>query len=366
VTVQETENELILYLSNENGLSNNFNEEYIKVDPAIPTLSTSGEDLTEEDRSYKFQGYLVYQVANATISPTELNDPDKARLIHTVDKEDEIDLVINYEFNAEMALSVPLLMAEGPNEGIQHSFRVTDDEFATGDSKLINHRTYYFMILAYGYNDYEPFDPNSGIGQDEQFKASRSGAGGTSIRVYSGIPHDPSPEQGGTIMQAAYGDGIELTRIEGRGNGRNDLDLTAVSELEVLNNTFAQTLTYKAGKGPVDIKVVDPLNVPSAEFDLRLGIQDEKLDTADWVLRNLTMLDDSDPNNDLQAVYNSNKSIDVLNEDLVLQWGISITWNQYLYSKNDSYTEPVSATIEFDDPLNLGFQVFQMQKDLHR
>jgi len=350
VTVQETENELILYLSNENGLSNNFNEEYIKVDPAIPTLSTSGEDLTEEDRSYKFQGYLVYQVANATISPTELNDPDKARLIHTVDKEDEIDLVINYEFNAEMALSVPLLMAEGPNEGIQHSFRVTDDEFATGDSKLINHRTYYFMILAYGYNDYEPFDPNSGIGQDEQFKASRSGAGGTSIRVYSGIPHDPSPEQGGTIMQAAYGDGIELTRIEGRGNGRNDLDLTAVSELEVLNNTFAQTLTYKAGKGPVDIKVVDPLNVPSAEFDLRLGIQDEKLDTADWVLRNLTMLDDSDPNNDLQAVYNSNKSIDVLNEDLVLQWGISITWNQYLYSKNDSYTEPVSATIEFDDP----------------
>ncbi|MDG1262774.1 MAG: T9SS C-terminal target domain-containing protein [Flavobacteriales bacterium] len=354
VTIQEMENELILYLSNENGLSNNFNEEYITVDPEIPTIAFDGTPLTDEDRSYKFQGYLVYQVADETVSPTELEDPEKARLIHTVDIEDDVDVVINYDFDPDMELSVPKLMAEGPNEGVQHSFRVTDDQFASGDSKLINHKTYYFMILAYGYNNYEEFNPNAGTGQDVQFKASRSGAGGTSIRTYAGIPHSISPEAGGTIAGAAYGDGIEITRIEGRGNNGNDLALTAASETEVLENTFVNQLTYQAGGGPVNIKIIDPLNVPSAEFDLRLAVEDERLDTAKWVLTNLTMLEDSDPSNDDRAVYTSKKSIETLNEDLLLDWGMSISWQQYAYPNGD-FTEPISATITFADPGNPWF-----------
>ena len=57
---------------------------------------------------------------------------------------------------------MPSLMANGENEGIQHSYRVTTDAFAQGDNKLINHRTYYFMALAYGYNNYDPYNPITG------------------------------------------------------------------------------------------------------------------------------------------------------------------------------------------------------------
>ena len=38
VTIQELENELILYLTNDNPISNNFQETYTAVDPSIPKV----------------------------------------------------------------------------------------------------------------------------------------------------------------------------------------------------------------------------------------------------------------------------------------------------------------------------------------
>ena len=35
------------------------------------------------------------------------------------------------------------------------SFKITDDRFALGNTRLVNHKTYYFMSLAYGYNQAE-------------------------------------------------------------------------------------------------------------------------------------------------------------------------------------------------------------------
>ena len=135
-----------------------------------------------------------------------------ARLIFQCDVADEIDVIFNYEEDEIIPVPVPVLKADGANEGISHSFRVTTDVFAQGDNKLVNHRTYYFMALAYGYNNYREFDVESGIGQDLQYKASRKGAVG-SIRVYSGTPHLPSPEAYGTIQNSNYGDGVIVTRL---------------------------------------------------------------------------------------------------------------------------------------------------------
>ena len=56
--------------------------------------------------------------------------------------------------------------------------RVTTDAFAQGDNRLVNHKTYYFMVLAYGYNNYRPY-AILGTGQDVQFKASRKAAVGS-------------------------------------------------------------------------------------------------------------------------------------------------------------------------------------------
>ena len=141
VAVQELENELILYLTNDNPLSNNFNEAYTAIDPGIPKETPDGDPLSDSDRSYAFEGYQIYQLSDETIGPADLNDIEKARLIFQCDVANDIDVVVNYVQDTEMELSVPTLMANGDNEGVSHSFQVTKDAFAQGDNALINHKT---------------------------------------------------------------------------------------------------------------------------------------------------------------------------------------------------------------------------------
>ncbi|MDA0904069.1 MAG: T9SS C-terminal target domain-containing protein, partial [Bacteroidetes bacterium] len=148
VTIQELENELILYLTNNNPISNNYAELYTAIDPGIPKELQDGTLLSEMERSYVFEGYQIYQLANASVSPADLGDIDLARLIYQCDVDNAVEHVVNYTYDEIMAVSVPRLMANGANEGIQHSFRVTTDAFAQGDNKLVNHKTYYFMALA--------------------------------------------------------------------------------------------------------------------------------------------------------------------------------------------------------------------------
>ena len=355
MTIQELENELILYFTNANPLSNNYGEEYMALDPSIPTELEDGTVLTDEERSYVFEGYKIYQLRDNAVSPADLGDINAARLIAQCDINNGITQVINYDFDPSLELPVPTLMANGQDEGIFHSLRVTTDAFAQGDNRLVNHKTYYFMALAYGYNDYRPYDAVLGTGQDVQFKASRKAAVG-SIRSYSGIPHNPAPEAGGTIQHAEYGSGVVMTKLEGKGNGMMDLELTSASEKDILENTIASTVTYAAGHGPVDVRVVDPLRVPDANFELRVGsLTGEDVDPEDaadtyWTLTNLSLLSDTDPDNDYQAVHESASSIALLNEELLLNWGLSVTVHQYAYPLDGKFTEPVHASITFDDP----------------
>ncbi len=50
---------------------------------------------------YNFQGYKVFQLRNANVSQTDLDDEDQAREIFQRDIRDEIDIVINSVFNPE-------------------------------------------------------------------------------------------------------------------------------------------------------------------------------------------------------------------------------------------------------------------------
>jgi hypothetical protein len=251
-----------------------------------------------------------------------------------------------------MGVSVPGLKANGENEGIAHSFRVTTDVFAQGDNKLVNHRTYYFMALAYGYNNYREFDVESGIGQDLQYKASRKGAVG-SIRVYSGTPHLPSPEAYGTIQNSNYGDGVIVTRLEGKGNGDNVIELSSQSIDDILEspNGRVSQLTYTGDGSPVNIRVVDPLRVPDADFELRVNSSDSNLEDAIdsyWILTNHTLLDETGDSS--KAVRTSTKALNILNEELLLDWGLSITLQQYQYPNGGSFSEPLKSSITYDNP----------------
>ena len=350
VTIQEMENELILYLTNNNPLSNNFREDYRQLDPGIPKVDVDGNAYDSLTRSYTFEGYLIYQLANSEVSPADLGDINQARLIRQCDVVNDIDVVVNYVQDNDMGLPVPTLMANGDNDGVQHSFRVTTDAFAQGDNRLVNHKTYYFMALAYGYNNYEEYDPITGAGQDVQFKASRKAAVG-SIRAYSGIPHKPDVEAGGTIAVAAYGDGMPITRLEGMGNGLNDVALTADSEEALLQsaNGKLDTVTYQAGKGPVAVRVVDPLSVPNAEFELRvLGTEGdlEEGTNVNWVLTNLTLLEAGADSS--EAIVASDRTIDLLNEQLILEWGLAVTIQQQVY--DDVLATPIGASITYENP----------------
>ncbi|MBL7943307.1 MAG: T9SS C-terminal target domain-containing protein, partial [Flavobacteriales bacterium] len=142
VSVQEYDREILLYLSNENGLFNNYHESYHLLDPSIPEWKNDTTLFTEYERSYAFEGYLVYQLKDETVSPDQLNDITKARLVAQCDVENEVDDIVNFYIDPTINEIVPSLMVQGENKGIRHSFQVKNDLFAQGDNRLVNHKTY--------------------------------------------------------------------------------------------------------------------------------------------------------------------------------------------------------------------------------
>lgn len=119
---------------------------------------------------------------------------------------------------------VPVEEVNGANEGIKHSFRLLEDQFASGDKRLVNNKKYYYMVVAYAYNEFKKYSHIPGSlgsidGQPLPYLMGRK-----NIQVYTAIPHMIESENGGTVLNADYGDGVEITRIEGQGNGANILD----------------------------------------------------------------------------------------------------------------------------------------------
>ncbi|MCX6273157.1 MAG: T9SS type A sorting domain-containing protein [Bacteroidetes bacterium] len=334
--VQELDREIILYLKNYKGSNNEF-EKYTEIDPNIitPDLDsvTPGHDTipgdtiqiwnpNRWDSTYKFQGYQIFQLVNATV--TDLTNLDQARQVAQCDlKGDNVMTLINYEYNQELQANVPVKMVEGTDRGIQHSFVVTEDQFATGDKRLVNHKQYYFVAIAYGYNNYLPYsqDPNTKdglLGQKKPYLIGRK-----QPKVQTAIPHINSPEANGTGLSCSYGDGPKITRIEGQGNGGLALDWTSESEDQLMQITtppfIVKNPTYQNSRGPVNVKVIDPLNVKSGNYTIKF-VPDATagIDKAKWVLIN----------NSTSAVDTSKVDISVDNEQLFLDLGLSIQIRQ--------------------------------------
>jgi hypothetical protein len=361
--------------------------------PSNPTLTTLQlgvvNDTTFYDRQIRFEGYLIYQLKDATVTATDIFGVDgntKGRLIAQCDIRNfdpvgnPIGRIINYEFDEELGASIPKVKVNGSNEGIIHSFRVTEDQFAVGDKRMVNHKTYHFMALAYGYNQFKAYDPNDPTqldGQKEPFFLGRR-----NIRVYSGIPRIPAPGLGGTVINSLYGTSPEITRVEGRGNGGNNIKLTADTERRILEspNHKADTLVYRVNFGPVEVKVIDPIRLRPSNyalkiFDPTLGSVNTVLSpTARWALFEVM------PDGTLDTVAISEKSLLSRNEQIMFDrrsipgvdpfLGFSITirqpqnlgpfWTAVAGNLNVTREREngfVAASIEFQDPFNvwLGF-----------
>jgi len=358
MAIVELDEELILTISNTNSISNNFNETYHKKDPTIPDdiLDGSGNliPVPEEDKFYNFQGYQVYQLVNSDVSPDQLNNPDFARLIFQTDIEDNVAQIINYEFDPQIQLSIPVEKVDGTNEGVVHSFNIIEDAFAETDVNLINFKTYCFMVIAYGYNNFKPFDVQNGSGQPTPYLPSRK-AVGSSIQLICGIPHDPTVEDNGTVINSSYGDGVQITRIEGKGTGgvNNDviLEQESIDQIMSGNPWKANQLKYVLNGGPVDVFVVDPLTVQNADFTL--GLNDKGLgldsDSTIWFLVNSSL-----PNDTIWGDVNFN----INNEQLIPEYGIAVNFTQYIFPNNEKssgdtvfngYTQLISSSVTYED-----------------
>lgn len=378
MVAQELDQEIILMISNPIN-SNNYLEAFESIDPflaAPDSVDTDGDgdvdtELTDEEKAryatYKFEGYQIYQLADASVGTNDLTDADKARLVAQVDIANDVERIINYEFDASLEADIPTLKVEGANNGIEHSFKVTEDLFSTGDARLVNHKTYYFMAVAYAYNAfgedfgnlsfladlYDPSDANALDGQKEPYLASRKSPSGP-VKVIAVIPHNTDIEFDGVQLNAQYGDGVEITRIEGRGNGGNYLDISQVSIDELFKkgeSTGDWTLdevVYQPGLGPVNVKVVDPLSIKGGDFVMTFK---DELGTG-----NLQELTWELTGSALEETITSDQAVWYDNEQIVFELGLSFTLN-YGYAPFKEVRNPQGDLVTA--PLNgyLGFEV---------
>ena len=78
--------------------------------------------------------------------------PNQARLVAQVDVKNGITQLINWAVDPNLNQLVPQDMTlEANNGGINNSFTITEDVFATGDRTLINHKEYYFTVIRKGF-----------------------------------------------------------------------------------------------------------------------------------------------------------------------------------------------------------------------
>ena len=337
--IVELDRELIIHISNPVG-SNNENEEYHEVDPIIPLDNGLGGP--PYDREYRFQGYKIYQMKNSTASVADIGDVALARLAYQGDVQDGIGQIVNYIYDENIDQTVPVEQVNGADTGVVHSIRVINDLFAQGDPKLVNFKTYYYLAISYGYNNYEDYQIAQGTGQPFPYVAGRKAAFG-GIRSYVGIPHKPSPQTGGTVQNANYGDQLQVTRLEGQGNGSLEIELGRSTEEAIIasNTSRVDQLTYQLGRAPINVKVIDPLKVPDASFEVWFAdtATAGSLNDAYWYLVNTSNGD----------TVECDRTIDLRYEQLVPQYGISVTIGQSFFV-ND-YTAPVgTGSIEFADP----------------
>lgn len=282
-------------------------------------------------RTYAFEGYLVYQLKDGTVSQADVDNIDKARLLFQVDLKNNYVQIINKVFDPKISQYIPVEKVNGENNGIQHSFSIKKDLFATGsNTSLVNFKNYYYMVLSYAVliDDPTQIEP-------EQFLAGRR-----NIKVVRATPHNTTPENFNTTLQSGYGSGPEITQIAGRGNGGNVLEFSKTTINKIIANGVDLAPTYVGGKGPVKVKVVDPLKVPNHDFELYfterkpstggVSLYDSITKNTDWILVDKTTNDTIKSDTTIAYRFESLKGNNTKggSRPTLLDWGFSIEIEQ--------------------------------------
>jgi hypothetical protein len=318
----ELDKEIILALTNDARASNNAFTAYQEVDLKAPETVT--------DNLYRFEGYKVYQLADGSVSPQELGDINKARLIFQTDVKNGVAEVFNWKSepnplptNANQPVWSYTRMVQGADVGLNNTFKILEDQFAKGNRQLVNHKPYHFMAIAYAYNNFEDFDPREVLGQRTPYLEGRR-----NVKVYTFTPRPPVFVN----LQSKYGDGVEVTRLDGEGSGGYFLDLKEGIAESIIRGEPNVKVVYKDGGAPIQVKIFNPLEVSDGKYRLEMegGFNSASsicgLNTG--VTWKLTEINTGE-------VIASESSIDKINEQIIYRKGFSIRIGQVKEPGND-------------------------------
>jgi len=332
----ELDRELVMILTNDTLGSNNAYELYREKGLEIPP--------GEQDSTYVFEGYKVYQLAGPDVGPSEVDDIDKARLIVQVDVKNGVNTLYNWvsipdpnPLNTE-PIWIPVEEVNGADDGIRHTFQILENQFGSEDRRLVNHRNYYYTAIAYGYNNYEEFDSKDVIGQRNPYLEGR-----LNIKTYAPIPRPITYAQ----VNSFYGEGPVVTRLSGVGAGNNFLNITDESRDAILQNGSIDEIEYLSGQAPLEVKVFDPLRVTNGsyilEFTDRDGPDEDLAPDARWLLY---------PEDVPADITYSERDIGVLNEQIISGKGFTVRIGQTadVGDKADKTNGAIDASFEYGDP----------------
>ena len=333
----ELDRELVCILTNDQE-SNNFEQAYQEIDLRAPA------DLPENEKLYFFEGYKVFQLNGPEVSTAELDNAEKARLVFQSDVRNGVDQLVNWRSmphpteNGRLIFE-PEIQVIGADAGVRKSFRITEDQFATADRRLVNHKKYYYTAVAYAYNEFQAFDSRDNIGQRSPYLEGRR-----NIDTYVPIPRPIVYEK----LNTTYGEGAPISRLDGVGAGSAFLEITPETEAAILDGSFDGRIDYKSGSGPIEVKIVNPLDVVEGTYRLDFvdaDLGDEMLDPdATWQLTALTT----------GEVIASESSIAQLNEQIFGKYGFSLSIGQSpeVGDLSQNNNGAIGARLTYADPNN--------------
>ncbi|HFA50693.1 MAG TPA: hypothetical protein ENJ95_16925 [Bacteroidetes bacterium] len=311
----ELDQELIAVLTNKE-TSNNYLEQYEETGIGFPQ---------NVDSTYNFEGYIIYQLAYPNVDlGADLGDPTKILPIIQVDVNNGISTLYNWKSvpnpsfdptdpNSRESVWFPEVQVEGMDQGIRHTFSIKQDQFATSDPRLVNHKRYYFTVLAYAHNDYSPYDLVRDEGQRTTFVVGRN-----NVKTYKPLPRPIIDRE----LNAKYGDGTVITRLDGVGAGEQFLDISDETRAKILDGSFDGEITYKAGRGPLEVVIYNPLDVVDGEYELTFI--DENMNNSKLDDEVFWMLTDLNSGETIQSDF----TLDKFNEQIFGQYGFTVNIGQ--------------------------------------
>jgi hypothetical protein len=341
--------------------SNNYLESYVEEDPSIVCNDTLIKPCSKE---YLFQGYQVYQLRNTSATASNRYDDNLVRQVFQCDIKDGVSQLVNYTWSDDIGANIPAVEVRGEDNGVVHSFIVDKDMFAAGsDNFLVNNKEYYYTVIAYAHNStmkYNQSQLNTFNGIKKPYLAGRN-----NIKRYEAIPHKTEAE--GIILQSDYGEGVEVTMVEGYGNANNIIELSQKSIDQIMQGEpwhVHNERIYEKGYGPMDVKIIDPLSVVDDVYYLKI------VDVPSSQYLNIYGCFFSETARPIHKPFNyiiynskgdtirSNSPITsgIRNEQIFPDWGFSISITMEgvpLHMDYNSHQNGfLSAEIEFDDISN--------------